>query len=157
MTCNLPGVVRVSLWQTAGKCFTRIVGLGECRACAHVLVLAASRPWSGICGAAESADGRQVQRPVRCECASVPDGDWLIVADGEHVVIFCRCGRSQCMGAIALQDVAAIVEAEPVRSHWANLDDALNELGFTATIPSRPRSGAAVRDDRMGELGTGDE
>ena len=42
---------------------------------------------------------------------------------------------------MGLEDVAAIVEAEPVRPHWTTLDDALAELGFTANTPThRPHT-----------------
>ena len=76
-----------------------------------------------------------MQRPVRCECSGVVSGDWLIVAGGDQVVLVCRCGRRHAMGDVALHDLAAMVEAEPVRAHWTTIEDALDELGFAATAP----------------------
>jgi len=78
--------------------------------------------------AAHPVHGIQSQRPVRCRCAR--ERDWLIVADDRQVLFICHCGRRQRPGGATLQDVVALVEAEPVRPDWVDLDDALSALGF---------------------------
>ena len=100
--------------------------------------------------AAHAVHGVQTQRPVRCRCAR--ERDSLIVADDHQVLFICRCGRRQRLGGVTLQDVVALVEAEPVRPNWVDLDDALNDLGFARAraatwrvprIPGGPPSAAA--------------
>ena len=94
------------------------------------------------------ADGGRVQRPVRCECASALEGDWLIVVDGTRVMFICRCGRRQSMDAVRLEDVAAMVEAEPLRPHWRSLEDGLDELGFNSSVPTSRSRDCVTRRTR---------
>jgi hypothetical protein len=78
--------------------------------------------------------GVQPQRAVNCPCGE--QRDWLIVVDGTSITLICRCGRTQDPGDIALEDIVALVEAEPLQPQWTDLDDALRALGF-ATRRSR--------------------
>lgn len=74
------------------------------------------------------ADGVQPQRPVNCGCGK--QRDWLIIVDGPRITLVCRCGRRQDLRGFALEDIVALVEAEPLQPQWADLGDALRELGF---------------------------
>lgn len=80
-------------------------------------------------------DAPEAQRPLRCVC--VGERGWLIVADEHRLVFVCRCGRRQSVCGMSLRDVGGLVEAEPVRPHWADLDDALRALGFAPGPASR--------------------
>jgi hypothetical protein len=81
------------------------------------------------------ADGVEPQRPVNCRCGK--QRDRLIVVDGPLITLICRCGRRQDLDGVALEDVVALVEAEPLQPQWTDLGDALRALGFPATPRSR--------------------
>jgi hypothetical protein len=75
-----------------------------------------------------AADRAEVQRVLRCTCAR--DADWLILADPQRVVFVCRCGRRTVRQGLALTDVVALVEEEPMLPQWAGADEAVRALGF---------------------------
>jgi hypothetical protein len=79
------------------------------------------------------ADGVQPQRPVDCACGK--QRDWLIIVDGSEITFVCRCGRHQEPGGVALEDIVALVEAEPLQPQWTDLGDALRALGFAQRRP----------------------
>jgi hypothetical protein len=54
----------------------------------------------------------------------------LIIADSQRVMFVCRCGRRTTHVGLMLEDVIALVEAEQMRPHWRNIDDAIRALGF---------------------------
>lgn len=82
-----------------------------------------------VCVRSSRASGRaEVQRVLCCPCGR--DADWLIVADPQRVVFVCRCGRRIVHQGLALTDVIALVEAEPMRPQWTGADEAVRALGF---------------------------
>jgi hypothetical protein len=88
------------------------------------------------------ADGTQPQPAVECACGE--QRDWLIVVDGPRITLICRCGRRQELPGVALEDIVALVVAEPLQPQWSDLDDALRALGFAARErPGRPGLGAS--------------
>jgi hypothetical protein len=75
------------------------------------------------------APGRtETQRQLSCTCGR--ESDWLIIADPQRVMFVCRCGRRTTHAGLLLEDVVALVEAEPMRPHWRSVDDAIRALGF---------------------------
>ncbi len=87
-------------------------------------------------------DGVQPQPEVECACGE--QRDWLIVVDGPRITLICRCGRRQELPGVALEDVVALVVAEPLQPQWSDLGDALRALGFAARErSSRPGLGAS--------------
>ena len=89
------------------------------------------------------ADGVQPQPAVECVCGE--QRDWLIVVDGARITLICRCGRRQELPGVALEDIVALVESEPLQPQWSDLGDALRALGFAARERSgRPAPGAPL-------------
>lgn len=74
---------------------------------------------------------------LRCPCGR--GSDWLILADPHRVVFVCRCGRRTVRQGLALTDVIALVEDEPMLPQWTGADEAVRALGFA---PRRERGPA---------------
>jgi hypothetical protein len=82
-----------------------------------------------VCVRTSRASGRaEIQRMLSCACGR--EADWLIIADPQRVVFVCRCGRRSTHPGLALTDVIALVEAEPMRPQWTGADEAVRALGF---------------------------
>ena len=82
-----------------------------------------------VCVRSSRASGRaEVHRVLRCPCGR--DADWLLLADPQRVVFVCRCGRRTVRQGLALTDVIALVEEEPMLPQWTGADEAVRALGF---------------------------